>query len=189
MRDATIGRGYAEALLELGERHDEAEAYGTAFRELDRALMSDPQIGRFLETPKVETAAKQEAVRKALEGKVPETFLRFVIVVLAKHRQRLLHVIREQYDALLDAKADRVHAEITLAREPEESTVRQIVDRLSKMLGKTVVAHVVVNPAIVGGIIVKYGDRVLDGSVRRQLVSLRREMMHAGLLHGAAADA
>lgn len=189
MRDATISRSYAEALLELGQRHDEAEAYGAAFGELDRALAADPRIGRFLETPKIGTAEKQAAMRKALEGKVPETFLRFVIVVIRKHRQGLLHEVREQYDALLDAKAGRVHARITVAREPDEATVREVVDRLTKMLGKTVVAHVEVNPAIVGGIIVKYGDRVLDGSVRRQLVSLKREMMHAGLPHGAAADA
>ena len=125
-------------------------------------------------------------MRKALEGKVPETFLRFLIVVIAKRRQGLLHQVRQQYDTLLDAQSGRVHAQITLARPADEATVGDIGERLSKMLGKQVVPHVTVNPAIVGGIIVKWGDRVLDGSVRRQLLSLKRDMLHAGLPHEAA---
>ena len=189
MRDATIARSYAEALLELGERHGETAAYAAAFGELDAALGTDQRIRRFLETPKIDAAAKQAALRKALDGKVPESFVRFLLVVLAKRRQGLLHGIREAYDALLDERADRVHAQITLARPADDAMLKEIGDRLTEMLGKTVVPHVVVNPAIVGGIIVKYGDRVLDGSVRRQLVSLKREMMHAGLPSEAVAGA
>jgi F-type H+-transporting ATPase subunit delta len=189
VRNATIARNYAEALLELGERNGEAEAYGSAFGELDRALGDDPLIRRFMETPKVDQSAKQAAVRNALEGKTPEMFLRFLMVMIGKHRQGLLHEVREQYDALLDRRADRVHAQITLARPADEATVKEIGDRLSKMLGKEVVPHIQVNPALVGGIIVKWGDRVLDGSLRRQLLSLKREMMHATLPQEAGAGA
>ncbi|HUG40025.1 MAG TPA: ATP synthase F1 subunit delta [Longimicrobiales bacterium] len=189
MRDETIARNYAETLLELGREHGEAEAYAAAFAELDGALLGDERIRRFLETPQIEQGAKQSALRNALDGKVPESFLRFLLVVLAHRRQRLLHEIREEYDALLDDQAGRMHAQVTLARPADEAMVREIADRLTAMLGKTVVPHVTVNPAIVGGIIVKYGDRVLDGSLRRQLLSLKREMMHAPLPHGAAAGA
>lgn len=189
MRGQTIARNYAEALLELGERHDEAEAYRSGFAELDAAVMADARIRSFLETPKIGPAAKRAVIRKALEGRVPENFVRFVLVVLGHRRQRLLHEIRAAYDALLDEKSGRLHAEITLARAADEATVKEIGDRLTTLLGKTVVPHVTVNPAIVGGIIVKYGDRVLDGSMRRQLVSLKREMLHARLPDEAAAGA
>ena len=189
MRDQTIARNYAEVLLELGQRHGEAEAYAAAFGDLDAAVKDDPRIRQFLETPKIEQSAKQAALRTAMAGKAPETFLRFLVVVLSKHRQGLLHEIREEYDALLDQRAGRVHAQITLARPADEALVREIGERLSTKLGKKVVPHVTVNPAIVGGIIVKYGDRVLDGSMRRQLLSLKREMLHANLPHEAAAGA
>ena len=129
----------------------------------------------------IEQADKQAALRKALGGSVPENFIRFLVVVLSKRRQQLLHEIRIAYEALLDEREGRVHAEITLARPADEATVAAIGDRLSRMLGKKVVAHVQVNPAIVGGIIVKYGDRVLDGSMRRQLVSMKRDMLGATL--------
>lgn len=189
MRDATIARNYAGALLELGLRHGEQEAYGASFRQLAEALEGNDRVRHFLETPKISTAAKQAAVRRALEGKVTERFLRFVLVVMAKGRQRLLGRIRAEYQEMIDAHAGRIHAEVTLARQPDAGTERAIADRLSVMLGKTVEPHFTVNPAILGGLVVRYGDHLMDGSLRRQLLSLKREMMHAGLPELPAASA
>ena len=188
MRDQTIARNYAEALLEVGENHDESEAYGRAFAELDRVL-EDERITGFLATPMIGAETKGAALRNALNGRVPDRFLNFVLVVLGHRRQRLLPDIRREFDTLLDTRAGRTHAQVTLARPADEATVREIGDRLTKMLGRQVVPHVTVNPAIVGGIIVKYGDRVLDGSLRRRLLSLKREMLHARLPHDAATGA
>ncbi|NIQ59162.1 MAG: ATP synthase F1 subunit delta [Gemmatimonadetes bacterium] len=189
MRTLTIARNYAAALYELGARHDEAEDYAGAFDTLTAVLASEPRIRRFLETPKVEAKEKSAVVRQALEGRAPERFVRFVLVVLAKRRQALLPEIRDAYQELLDEHAGRIHARVTLAREPDEATRRLIAERLSGMLGKTVVPHIAVNPEILGGLVVRYGDRALDGSLRRQLVSLKREMMHAGLPELPALDA
>ncbi len=182
-----IARNYAEALFELGQEHGEGESYAQAFEALAEALGSDPRIRRFLETPKVETAAKEAVVRDALEGRVPERFLRFVLVTIAKRRQGLLDLMGEEYRELLDERMGRVHASVTLARDPDASTVELIGERLSAMLGKTVVPHITIDPSILGGLVVRYGDHALDGSLRRQLVSLKREMMHAGLPDTAAA--
>ena len=96
----------------------------------------------------------------------------------------------KQYVERLMSSDEIVEAERQLGAEgADEATVREIGDRLTKMLGRQVVPHVTVNPAIVGGIIVKYGDRVLDGSLRRRLLSLKREMLHARLPHDAATGA
>ncbi len=180
MRDQTIARNYAAALFELGQRHDEAQAYADAFDALEQALASD-RVRAFLETPKIETPEKQAALRLALEGRVPERFLRFVLVVVAKRRQASLPSIREEYRGLLDEAVGRVHANVTLARTPDAATEQVITERLSALLGKDVVPNITVNPAILGGLVVRFGDRAMDGSLRRQLLSLKREMMHAGL--------
>ena len=180
MRDRTIARNYAAALFELGRQHDEAEAYAAAFDTLDDVLASD-RVQRFLETPKIEASDKQEALRSALEGRVPERFLHFLMVVVAKRRQAILREIREEFRELLDAALGRVHASVTLARAADEETERVISDRLSTLLGKDVVPHITVDPAILGGLVVRFGDRAMDGSLRRQLLSLKREMMNAGL--------
>ena len=180
MRGNTIARNYAAALFELGQRHDEAQPYADAFDVLDEVLASD-RVRAFLETPKIEAKEKQAALRTALEGRVPDRFLHFVLVVVAKRRQAALPAIREEFRELLDAAVGRLHASVTLAREADPETERVIGDRLSELLGKDVVPHITVNPTILGGLVVRFGDRAMDGSLRRQLLSLRREMMSAGL--------
>ena len=189
MREETIARNYAAALHELGEKNDELEAYAEAFGELDAAIASDARVARFLATPKVDAERKQEVLRTALAGRVPDRFLHFVLVVLAKRRQGLLPRIRTAFDSILDERAGRVVAEVTLAREPDPETVAELTGRLSSLLGKTVVPRVLVNPAIIGGVVVRYGDRRIDGSIRRHLVALRREMMHAKLPEPPAVSA
>lgn len=181
MRDTTISRSYAGALLELGERHGQAEAFATALDDLVALLRSDPRFSAFLATPKVETEEKKRVFREALEGKVPALFLNFLMVVLDKRRQRMIREIAREYHALLDERLGRLHAQVTLAHEPDERFEQEIAADLSRVLGRQVIPHVNVNPQILGGIVVRYGDRVLDGSLRRRLVSLRRRLVEAEL--------
>jgi F-type H+-transporting ATPase subunit delta len=70
---------------------------------------------------------------------------------------------------------------VTVAREPDERTEREIAAELSRALGKTVIPTIQVDPKIIGGIIVRYGDRVMDGSLKRRLVTLRRRLLDAKL--------
>lgn len=181
MRESTIARSYAEALFELGERHGQSEAFSAALALIATTLESEHRLRLFLETPKVEPAEKKRVLTEALHGEVPPLVLNFLLVVLDKGRQRILPQIAREYRALLDESLGRIHAEVTVAREPDERTEREIAAELSRALGKTVLPSIQVDPKIIGGIIVRYGDRVLDGSLRRRLVTLRRRLLDAKL--------
>lgn len=181
MRDATIARSYAGALFEIGERHGQRDEFAAAMDELLRLLDGEPKLRAFLESPKVETADKKRVLRVAFEERMPPLVLNFLMVVLDKRRQRLLREIAREYLALLDERLGRLHVQVTLAREPDERDEREIATDLSRILGRKVIPHVQVNPQILGGIVVRYGDRLLDGSLRRRLVSLRRRLVEAEL--------
>lgn len=181
MRETTVARNYAEALFELGERHGQREAFASAVDELAGLLDREPRVRAFLESPKVETEDKKRVLRRALEDRVPPLFLNFLMVVLDKRRQRLIREIAQEYHALLDERLGRMHVQVTLAREPDERFEQEIATDLSRILGRQVIPHVQVDPQILGGIVVRYGDRVLDGSLRRRLVSLRRRLVEAEL--------
>jgi len=181
VRDETIARSYAETLFALAERHEGHEVYGVNLGQLIAVLDQDPRFRMFLETPRVSAAQKKEVLRTALEGEVPQNFLHFLLILVDKRRQRLLSEIAREYFALEDEFLGRVHVEVTLAREPGEGAEDEITRRLSEMLGKTAVPHVRVKPEILGGIVVKAGDIVYDGSLRRRMASMRRRLLAASL--------
>jgi F-type H+-transporting ATPase subunit delta len=86
-------------------------------------------------------------------------------------------VIATEYFALLDEVENRVHADVTLARKPSKAEQTMIKERLGTALKKDVVAHMRIDPAILGGVIVKIGDTVMDGSVRKRLTTLRTRLV------------
>jgi F-type H+-transporting ATPase subunit delta len=189
VNDLTIARTYAAALFEVGEKHGEADAYGPPFRVLGELFRSDARTRRFFDTPQVSAEQRSEVVRKALAGRVPERFVHFVTLLLQKGRQNLFPEIAAAYQLLLDERSGRHRAHLTLARKPDAATERLLVERLSQLFGQRVEPQIVVNPAIVGGFIVRYGDRLLDASLRRQLVGLKRQLVHARLPASPAASA
>jgi F-type H+-transporting ATPase subunit delta len=92
-------------------------------------------------------------------------------------RQQILRPVATEYMNLLDQKLDRVRAGVTLARTPDEKLKRNIQEALSRQLGKQVIPAFSVDPEILGGTIVRVGERVLDGSVRRRMTKLRRQLL------------
>ena len=185
MRHSIVARSYADALFAAGERSGEHEAYAAAFQALDSMLAEAPEVHRFLATPKVPAAAKKRALRAAFEGRVPARFLNFLLVVVDHRRQELLRAIGREYASLLDAKKGRMHMQVTLAHEPDEGTRSTVAAELTRIMGKQVVPHVRVDPDILGGLIARYEDRVLDLSLRRRLLGLRRRLLRTSVTSGA----
>ena len=181
MTEPTVARSYAAALFELGSKTGEHDAYASAFASLAALIESDRRIRDFLSSPKVDLADKKQALVHTLEDRVPRLFLNFVLVVLDKRRHRLLPAIAREHRLLLDEHLGRLHVQVTVAREPDERTEREIAGELSQALGKKVIPHVRVDSAILGGIVVRYGDRVLDGSLRRRLLSMRHRLLEVAL--------
>jgi F-type H+-transporting ATPase subunit delta len=180
MGPSIIARNYAETLLELALRsggEDAVDSYGRTLTEVAELLRNEPRVREFLETPRVTTEERKRAVRAAFGDRVPGPLLRFLLVVVEKRRQGLLREISAEYATLVDERQGRVRAHVTLAREADAPLQQEIVAALAKRLGKTVVATFSVDPAIVGGVLVRVGDQLYDGSVRRRIVGLRRAMM------------
>lgn len=181
MRDETVARSYAETLFELARRNDALDAYGEAMDLVARLLDENPRFRLFLETPRIEADEKKAAVRSAFADGVPRHVLNFVLVVIDKRRQRLLRAIERQYRLLLDEHMGREHVDVTVARPVDDATAALIGDRLSSVLGKQAIPRIVVKPEIIGGVVVRTGDRIFDGSVRRHLDDMRRRLLRTSL--------
>ena len=178
MRDTTIARNYAQALLALARKAGDTTAWGTMITDVADAMERDPQLRRFLESPRVDVAKKNEILGKAFQDRMPRLFVRFLQALVKNRRQLLIPEIAIAYRDLLDEVEGRVHAHVTLAQQPTDAETAAIAAQLGKTLGKTVVPHVAVNPAILGGVVVRVGDRVMDGSIRKRLATLRHQLIY-----------
>ncbi len=177
MRDSTIARNYADVLVTLARRADDLDGWGKMFDEVARLVEGDVKVRRFLESPRVPATEKKAILVKAFQDRMPRPMVRFLESLVTNRRQLLIPAIATEYAALVDESLGRVRAEVTLAREPQPGEIEAIAASLSKTLGRTAVPHVRINPDIVGGVIVRVGDYVKDGSVRRRLGMLRSKLV------------
>lgn len=177
MRGETIARNYAEALFEVAAREDELEEYGKALEAVAGLLDEAPQLRLFLETPRVEAADKKAVLREALSERIPGHVLNFLLVVVDRRRQRLIRKMAREYWELLDQHAGRAHVEVSVARPMGDEETAQVRERLSSILGKEAIPHVRVKPELIGGIAFRSGDTIFDGSVRRRLQTMRRQLL------------
>lgn len=181
MRDETVAKNYAETLFELARRNDGLETYGAAIGTVASIIDDDPKFRLFLETPRIEDEEKKAVVRRVFGEALPKHVVNFVLVTIDKRRQRLLRDISRGYDLLLDDHLGREHVEVTVARQVDDATTQLISERLSSALGTRVIPHVRVKPEILGGLIVRTGNTIYDGSIRRRLDGMRRRLLGAKL--------
>jgi len=177
MQSSTISRNYAETLLILARNANDPAGWGTHLTQLAEAIQTDRTLKLFLESPRVAVSVKTDVIKKALGDKVPALFVRFLQQLVVNRRQAMIREISAEYNSMLNAAEGRVVARVTLSREPSPEERDAIVAKLSANLGKTVDPRIVVDPSILGGIIIRMGDTVMDGSVRRKLALLRRRMV------------
>ena len=176
MRNETVARNYAEALFELGQRAGNVERYADLIDAVAAAVETTPKVQAVLMSPRVPKSEKARILGDAMKD-APRDFVLFLQALVRRGRHRLLREIAHEYLELLDQKLDRVRAGVTLARTPDEKLQRSIQELLSRQLEKQVIASYSVDPEIMGGAIIRVGERVLDGSLRRRMTRLRRQLL------------
>jgi len=179
MRDTTIARNYAETLFALASKAEDLRGWGKTIGDLAAAMESDETLRLFLESPRISGAEKIRVLGQAFQDRMPRLMVRFLQTLVRHRRQMLIPEIAHEYLDIVDEAEGRMHARVTLARESSDAEVKAIAAQLSRVFGKEVIPHVAVDPSIMGGVVVNVGDTVLDGSVRKRLGTLRRQMLRS----------
>jgi F-type H+-transporting ATPase subunit delta len=185
VRTGTVARNYAEALLALGQRHDAVPRYGDLLDAVVGAVATEPRLAAVLASPRVSKARKKLMLRTALGDLAPTPFIRFLESVVQRGRQGMLGEMSAEYEVLVDRHLGRTHAGVTTAHAVDPELAQAIAAALARVVGMEVVPHFRTDPRLLGGLIVRVGDRVLDGSLRRRLLQLRWSMLHSRAGGGA----
>lgn len=177
MSRIAVARNYADTLLTIADRTDDAEAWLELLGEVSGLYRDVPSFRAFLETPRVSLPAKRDAIRAVFGDRYPEAFVRFLLVLMENRRQSLLLEIEVAARELHDERMGRVRAAVTMTVDPDPELRTEIESALGRILGREVTADFRRDSRLVGGLIVRVKDRVLDGSVRRQLQLMRRALI------------
>lgn len=172
----SAARRYAEAAFEVAQRDDSVEAWR---RDLDTAaaIVGDERLGRMLANPSIPLEARIDVARKALGSIVGEKALNLVALTLRRGRVEDLPRIAAEFRRLDDDRQGITHATATSATALTPDETRVLKEQLERQTGGTVALELAVDPDLLGGVVVRIGDRLIDGSVRSRLERLRNQLV------------
>lgn len=174
MRRDPAAKRYATASFELARDRDELEVWERDLSSLADTLAS-PEALAFVANRQVGAAGKLEFIQRAA-GEAAPLVWNLVRLLAAKDRLVLLPQIVEDFQVLLDEHRGIAHAEVVTAVAMSDGERQALADRLSELTGKQVLVEAMEEPEILGGLVARIGDRLIDGSTRSKLVALKRQL-------------
>ncbi len=175
--DARAARRYATALFQAAKAQNMVETIEKDFASLQEMIQAAPAFQQFWLSPLIPSGRKREIAAKLLQNSVCPLTLAFVRLLADKRREAVLTEIPAELRLLADQDKGILRAEATFAVAPTPQEENDIRESLQKRTGKNVTLHVHVDPDILGGVLVRFNDNVLDGSVRGTLERLREHML------------
>ena len=174
MVTGSLARRYARAVLEIGAANGNLDKIGADLRSLAKAMRESAELVTVLTNPAIRRADRRRVIDGLLQriGAEPHS-KNLVYLLLDGERLGSLEAISREVDAMIEAKAGRMSAEITSARPLDPTQLSQIITTLEKLSGKTIAVTRREDPDLLGGVVAKLGDTVYDGSLRTQLRTLR----------------
>ncbi len=170
-------RRYASAAFDIARDSGQIEKWADDLKTARDALQ-DAALRAYLELPKVSLERKTGSLRSVLGNLNPEV-LNLLGLLTSRNSLGLFPALVDEYQRLTDLHYNRVRAEVTAAIPLERQQEEQVRLHLEQLLGKQVIVTTRVNPAVVGGIVARVGDRIIDGSLRGRLLALRRSLTEA----------
>ena len=169
---------YSRSLFEAALDADRLDVVREQLGEFTDALDANRELQVFFFSPYFSTQEKKDGLQRLIDGADP-LFLNFLELLVENHRMPVIFRVRRGYDRLWESHNRLLPVEVTSAVALDEQTVRGIGDRIAEQTGRRIELSSIVEPDILGGIVVRVGNQVLDASIRTRLDSLRKQVVRA----------
>jgi len=177
MKNLAIARRYAKALLLIGKEDGQAQTYKEELAGFAKLIEQEKALDQALNNPLYDAEGRKKVLTSIIEklglSKVMSSFL---TLLFDKRRIGFIGHINEFYQKLADELKGVARASLVSATELADETVEKIRSALSQRTGKDIILEVKQDPELIGGIVTRIGDLVLDGSIRTQLVNMRESL-------------
>jgi F-type H+-transporting ATPase subunit delta len=173
-----IAQVYARALFQVAKEHDELDAVREQLGQFVDALDQNREFAVFFFSPYFSTEEKKEALNRGIEG-ATDIFMNFLEALVERHRMPAIFRIRTRFEELWDDERKLLPVQVTSAIELDQAIVKEIGDRVGEQTGRTVELASTVDPEILGGIVLRVGNFILDASIKNRLEQLRKQVAQA----------
>jgi F-type H+-transporting ATPase subunit delta len=173
-----IAQVYARSLFEVAKDRGKLDEVREQLGQVADALDTSHELQLFFFSPYFSTEEKKEGLGRAIQG-ADELVQNFLELLVEKHRMPAVFRIRRAFDALWREENKLLPVTITSAVELDERTVRSIGDEIGKQTGRRIELTTKVDPSVLGGLVVRVGNSILDASIRNRLENLRRSVARA----------
>ncbi len=171
-----VARRYARALYEHAERTTKTDVVDDDMELIRRSLDDADELARFFRSPVISREKKRDVVRELFSQRIDPVTLEFLEMLIRKKREDVFPEIAQAYRSLRDEQLGLVEATARTPRELSGAEQDDIAKAVGRLTGREVRLAVVTDESLIGGIVIRVGDTVYDGSVRRQLEMLRDRM-------------
>ena len=174
---------YARSLFELATDaggNDKVVEIADELEQICDLITSNQQIGLFFSSPIIDSTKRREALSAIFSNRITDLSLRFLLVLNNKGRLNHLQQIEIAYDQLVQDAMGRIEVDIFTPTEIDADSINSIKDKVQQMLGKEPILHSYVDAAMLGGIKLRIGDQLIDGSVQTKLRRLSERIQSGG---------
>ena len=173
-----VSEVYARALFEVAVEHDKLDEIHEQLGQFADAMNDNRDLSTFFFSPYFSADEKKAALKSAVEGAEP-AFMNFLEALVERHRMPVIFRIRARFEQLWEEERKLIPVEVTSAIELDKATISSIGDRIGEQTKRTVELSSKVDPNILGGIVLRVGNVILDASIRNRLEQLRKQVARA----------
>ncbi len=178
MLKGAIARRYAGAMFEIGSKQNQLDRTLEDVQEIAQ-IFAHRKLAYLLQEPKVPAQRKETAIRQALTSKVLPTSLNLALLVVQRDLVEIMPNIARELEQLVMNYKNQAVAQVTTAKQIDDAQMALIKHALEQRTGKNIILQTRTEPAILGGVVARVGDQVIDGSVRYRLNALRQQLLHS----------
>ena len=180
----TIYSKYSQAMFDIASEQKKLTEFGTELKKVRDTFQENPDLWKFLNHPLVPPQSKKETIQKVFAADVSPLVLQFIYVMIDRALEAALLLA---IDGFIDLARRAQHIEVAKVRVVKKLTTAeetQLRTNLEKMTGKKIELLYYVDPSIIGGMVIQIGDRLIDGSLKRQLQDMQHMLMQNDAMNG-----
>lgn len=179
-KDDIASRRYAKALFHVAKTLDRVEGFLEEFRELSKIMLENRELKEFLEHPSITNSEKKDAIHEIFKGKVDQEIIQLIYLLLEHNRLEKIRAIYYDYKYLVYKDKHMKIAYVTTAVKMKDEEVDMLKSKLSQKYNCGIEVQNKVDPSVIGGVHLRVGDRIIDGTIKGALDDMKEGLLMGG---------